>query len=122
MTPLTAILSAALITMAGVVAAAVSAIPVALGSDTIVNSRSSCGTTYLSTRLYTNCSFNGAEAAKKVSMMTVAAIFTARAVVAVAAIVGTVTAAVEVGSPVVPVAVVAAASSGLHQYTKVGDR
>jgi len=55
-------------------------------------------------------------------MMTVAAIFTARAVVAVAAIFGTVTAAVEVlGSPVVPVAVVAAASSGLHQYTKVDD-
>ena len=61
------------------------------------------------------------RSSKKVSIMTVAAIFTARAVVAVAAIVGTVTAAVEVGSPVVPVAVVAAASSGLHQYTKVGD-
>ena len=55
-------------------------------------------------------------------MMTVAALFIVRAVAAVAAIVGTVTAAVEVGSPVVPAAVVAAASSGLHQYTKVGDR
>jgi hypothetical protein len=46
------------------------------------------------------------------SVVAVVAIFTARAVAAAAVIVGTVTAAIRVGSPVMLVAVVAATSSG----------
>ena len=67
---------------------------------------------YLSTGLNKNCSFSGPEPAEKLSVVAVVAIFTARAVAAAAVIVGTVTAAIRVGSPVVLVAVVAAASSG----------
>ena len=118
MAPFKAILSAMYVAIAGVVAALVRVIPLALG-------RSSC-CTYLSTGLLfnKNCSSSAAEPAEKLSVQTVAAIFTAKAVAAAAMRVRTATTAVEIASPVTTVAVVAADldlqqhSGGLHHTMK----
>jgi len=78
MAPFKAILSAMYVAIAGVVAALVRVIPLALG-------RSSCYT-YLSTglRFNANCSSSAAEPAEKLSVQTVTVIFTAKAVAAAA--------------------------------------